>query len=138
MSQQNVERVRRGYEALNRGELRPESLGAKFEIVAPHDQPGAETRRGPKGVSDSMTSLTEAFDDLQYHPERLIESGNKVIALLRVRARGKGSGIVVESNVAHVWTLQDRKPVRVEIYLDIAQAMEAVGLSEQDAHADSS
>ena len=138
MAQENVERVRRGYEALNRGELRPESFGAEFEIVEPPEQPGAETRRGPKGVSDSMTSLTEAFDDLQYHPERLIESGNKVIALLRVRARGKGSGIVVESNVAHVWTLQDRKPVRVEIYLDIAQAMEAVGLSEQDAHADSS
>jgi ketosteroid isomerase-like protein len=137
MSQENVERVRRGYEALNRGELRPESFGAGFEIVEPPEQPGAETRRGPKGVSDSMTALTEAFDDLQYHPERLIESGNKVVVLLRVRGRGKGSGIVVESNVAHVWTLQGPKPVRVEIYLDVAQAMEAVGLSEQDAHADS-
>jgi ketosteroid isomerase-like protein len=137
MSQENVERVRRGYEALNRGELRPESFAAEFEIVEPPEQPGAETRHGPKGVSDSMTSLAEAFDDLQYHPERLIESGNKVVALLRVRGRGKGSGIVVESNVAHVWTLQDRKPVRVEIYLDIAQAMKATGLSEQDAHADS-
>jgi ketosteroid isomerase-like protein len=84
-----------------------------------------------------MTALTEAFDDLKYHPERLIESGNKVLVLLRVRGRGKGSGIVVESNAAHVWTLQGRKPVRVEIYLNVAQAMEAVGLSEQDAHADS-
>jgi ketosteroid isomerase-like protein len=138
MSHENVESVRRGYEALNRGELRPERFGAEFEIVEPPEQPGAETRRGPQGVSDSMTALTEAFDDLQYHPQRLIASGNKVVALLKVRARGKASGIVVESNVAHVWTLQDRTPVRVQIYLDVAQAMEAVRLSEEDAHADSS
>jgi ketosteroid isomerase-like protein len=130
MSHENVERVRRGYEALNRGELRPESFGAEFEIVEPPEQPGAETRHGPKGVSDSMTALTEAFADLQYHPERFIESGNQVVALLRVSGRGRGSGIVVESNVAHVWTLQDRKPIRVEIYLDVTQALEAAGLSE--------
>jgi ketosteroid isomerase-like protein len=130
MSPENVERVRRGYEALNRGELQPESFGAEFEIVEPPEQPGAETRHGPKGVSDSMAALTEAFDELQYDPERIIESGNKVIALLRIRARGKGSGIVVESDAAHVWTFQDRKPVRVEVYLDVAQAMKAVGLSE--------
>src|SRR3954451_5805828 len=72
MSQGNEERVRRGYEALNRGELRPESFGAEFEIVEPPEQPGAETRHGPKGVSDSMTALTEAFDNLQYQPERLV------------------------------------------------------------------
>jgi ketosteroid isomerase-like protein len=125
MSQENVELARRIY-------------AAEFEIVEPPEQPGAETRHGPKGVSDSMTALSEAFDDLQYHPERFIDCGDKVVALLKVRGRGKGSGIVVESNVAHVWTLQDRKAVRVEIYLDVAQAMKAAGLSEQDAHADSS
>jgi ketosteroid isomerase-like protein len=138
MSEGDIERVRRGYEALNRGELRPETFGAEFEIVEPPEQPGAETRHGPKGVGDSMTALSEAFDDLQYHPERFIDYGDKVVALLRVRGRGKGSGIVVERKVAHVWSLQDRKPVRVEIYLDIAEAMTAVGLSEQDTHGDAS
>jgi ketosteroid isomerase-like protein len=134
MSQENVERVRRGYKALNRGELHPESFGAEFEIVEPPEQPGAETRHGPKGVSDSMTALSEAFDDLQYHPERFIESGDKVVALLRVRGRGKGSGVVVESKVAHVWTLQGRKFVRVEVYMDIDEALEAVGLKERSRH----
>jgi|KBSSwiStaDraftv2_1062776.scaffolds.fasta_scaffold3153055_1 ketosteroid isomerase-like protein len=136
MSRENVEIVRRGYDALNRGELSLESFGPDFEIVEPPEQPGAETRHGGKGVSDSMDAISEAFDDFRFEPERFIEVGDKVVALLTARGRGKGSGVVVERRVAHVWTLQDRTPARVEIYLDVAPAMKSVGLSEQDARAD--
>ena len=81
-------------------------------------------------MSNSITAISEAFDDFQFEPERFIETGDKVVALLRARGRGKGSGVVVERSVAHVWTLDGRKPVRVEIYLDIAEGMKAAGLSE--------
>ena len=133
MSRGNVERVRRGYEALSRGELSHETFNAEFEIVEPSEQPGAETRYGSKGVSDSMAALSEAFEDFHFEPEKFVEAGDNVVALLRARGRGKGSGIVVERPVAHVWTFRDGEPVRVQIYLDRAQAMEAVGVSEQDA-----
>jgi hypothetical protein len=37
-----------------------------------------------------------------------------------------------------VWTFgDDGRPLRVEMYQSRAEALEAVGLSEQDAHADS-
>ena len=130
MSQENVEAVRRGYEMLNRGELRPESFGPEFEIVEPREQPGAETRHGSEGVRDSMSAISEAFDEFQFSPERFIEKGDQVIALLIAHGRGKGSGVAVERKVAHVWTFQNGKPVRVEIYLEVADAMKAVGLSE--------
>ena len=80
-----------------------------------------------------MAALSEAFEDFHFEPEKFVEAGDNVVALLRARGRGKGSGIVVERPVAHVWTFRDGEPVRVQIYLDRAQAMEAVGVSEQDA-----
>jgi ketosteroid isomerase-like protein len=137
MSRENVERVRRGYEALSRGELRPETFSAEFEVVEPSEQPGAETRYGSKGVRDSMTALSEAFEDFQFESEKFIDAGNSVVALLTARGRGKGSGIVVERPVAHVWTFRGDEPVRVQIYLDRAQAMRAVGVSEQGGNIDS-
>jgi ketosteroid isomerase-like protein len=137
MSSKNVERVRRGYEALNRGELRPEGFSAEFEVVEPSEQPGAETRYGSQGVTDSMAALSEAFENFQFEPEKFIDAGDNVVALLKARGRGKGSGIVVEQQVAHVWTFQAGEPVRVQIYLDRTQAMEVVGVSEQDAQIDS-
>jgi hypothetical protein len=36
-----------------------------------------------------------------------------------------------------IWTFRDGKPARGQVYLDQRDALEAVGLSEQDAHADS-
>ena len=48
MSQGNVEIVRRGYEALNRGELRPESFGPEFEIVEPRSNLGRKHGTAPK------------------------------------------------------------------------------------------
>jgi hypothetical protein len=36
-----------------------------------------------------------------------------------------------------VWTVRDGKIARVTFYVHQSEALEAVGLSEQDAHADS-
>jgi hypothetical protein len=38
---------------------------------------------------------------------------------------------------AQVWTLRDGKAIRMQMYASVAEALEAVGLSEQGAHPDS-
>jgi ketosteroid isomerase-like protein len=73
-----------------------------------------------------------------WQPEELIDAGDKVLALLRVSGRGKASGVEVEAYVWAVATFRDGKPVGLTYFGDDrAAAFEAVGLSEQDAHADS-
>jgi hypothetical protein len=57
--------------------------------------------------------------------------------VLRVSGRGKGSGVNVEQRNGQVWTVVDSKIARIDSYMNSADAFEAVGLSEQDAHADS-
>ena len=42
--------------------------------------------------------------------------------------RGRGSGVTVDTEGAHVWTLRDGKVVRLEAFADRAKALAAVGL----------
>jgi len=55
-----------------------------------------------------------------------------------VGARGSGRQLTaLRSNLTSIWTVRDGRVVKIEWFFDHAQALEAVGLSEQDAHADS-
>ena len=75
---------------------------------------------------------------LAYQPKELIDAGDKVLAFIRVSGRGQASGVEVEAYTWSVWTFRDGKPVEWTYFGDDrASALEAVGLSEQDAHADS-
>jgi ketosteroid isomerase-like protein len=57
---------------------------------------------------------------------------------IRVRARGKESRADIEARPTAVWTVRDGQIVRVAVYNERADALEAIGLSEQDAQTDSS
>ena len=53
-----------------------------------------------------------------------------------LHAKGR-DGIEVQARAAWVWTIRDGSVERVCFYQERQQALKAVGLSEQDAHADS-
>ena len=57
--------------------------------------------------------------------------------LLRPKGKGRGSGVVLEAEVAHLIQQRDGKTTRLDAFVGWDNALEAVGLSEQDAHADS-
>jgi ketosteroid isomerase-like protein len=60
-----------------------------------------------------------------------------VVSLFVMRATGRGSGATVERKDAMISTFQGGKITRVEYFNDQSEALEAAGLSEQDAHAGS-
>jgi ketosteroid isomerase-like protein len=77
-------------------------------------------------------------DHLGYEPKEVIDAGDKVLALIRISGRGKASGVEVEAYTWNVLTFRDGKPVEQTYFGDDrAAALEAAGLLEQDAHADS-
>jgi ketosteroid isomerase-like protein len=49
---------------------------------------------------------------------------------VRTSGTARQSGAPVEISVAHVFTLQDGRITRLEVFLDRHEALEAVGLSE--------
>ena len=144
MSQENVETIARLYDEFL---ARPERLSDP-ELLQFFD-PGVEIRQsasffgtegtfhGYDGLARSGREVFEVFRDIHYVPMRLIDSGDHVVATVESRGYGRHSGVEVNVTVAHLWTLREGRIVAWHVYMDTSQALEAVGLSEQDAHADS-
>jgi ketosteroid isomerase-like protein len=61
---------------------------------------------------------------------QLVDAGDQVVATVEFRGIGKESGVSVTETVAHVWTLKSGWITAWQVYLDPAEALEAVGLSE--------
>jgi ketosteroid isomerase-like protein len=135
MSQENVEIVRRAYEALTGGRLDDwfEFLDPEIEWRGPREFPDlAEPHFGHEGVARYGAKLNEALDDYRMTPEEFIDAGeDQVLVFSREGGRGRGSGAEVETNpTAHLWTLRDGKAIRMQSYWERSDALEAVGLSE--------
>jgi len=144
MSQENVERVRRGFDALNAAEAEDldvwilECLDSEIEWRTSREDPDAATHCGHKAVRRYADQWLDSFVGLHADVVEFIHAGGgRLFAWTRWTGRGRGSGIHAEWWLALVYTFRDGKVLRVEEYFDRAEALEAVGLSEQDAHADS-
>ena len=133
MSQENVEIVRRGYEAFATGRIDFEFLDDEIEWRGPREFPDlAEPHFGHDGVRQYMAKLSDAFENYRMMAEEFIDVGDdRVLVFAREGGRGKGSGAEVQTNpTAHLYTMRDGKAVRMQSYWERPDALEAAGLSE--------
>ncbi|MEK6276628.1 MAG: nuclear transport factor 2 family protein [Actinomycetota bacterium] len=87
--------------------------------------------RGHAGIRQYFVALEESFEDLRLDIEDLIDVGDeRVVLLVRVSGRGKGSGVPVQHPYGQVWTLSGQTTRQIDSYADPAQALEAVGVRE--------
>jgi ketosteroid isomerase-like protein len=134
MSQENVERLRRSYEAFNAtGRVDPELWATDVEYVQTADVGVGETVfRGREGVAEAIAELADAFEGLSIEPERLVDLGDRVLALVRLRGRARRSGVPIDASFAHVATFRGPEIAHWQAYARREDALEAVGL-QQDA-----
>jgi ketosteroid isomerase-like protein len=93
---------------------------------------------GPQGVLEMAADWVEGFDEFTMIGEELIDAGDAVVVRIRQEGRGASTGVPVQVTFWFVFSLKDAKVVRFEMFQDRNEALQAVGLSEQDAHADAS
>jgi uncharacterized protein len=132
MSQDNVETLRRAYEAYNRGDLDAAvaDISRDSEYVPIGAVPGfRDPLPGPEGYKRILAWLRDAFDDAHVDAE-LTDAGDRVLASLTVRGRGKQSGLETTREFWQVWTFRDGKAVHGRGFRDRANALEAAGLRE--------
>jgi ketosteroid isomerase-like protein len=139
MSQENVEIVRRLFEAVARRDT--EAVLSLYHPDVEWDGsrhrwaevlgPGRARWQGHDALRAWSKRYYEAWENLEDHVEELIDAGECVISVVTTRARGRGSGVEVEwkENVG-VWTIRDDKIARVVWLPTRAEALEAAGLSE--------
>lgn len=145
MSRRNVEVVRSIYDAFNRREIDGILAGMDPEIEIEETQDLAYAARllrvlGPRFVvlsgryqgREEVRKLFEAVwviaEWFTAEPEDFVDGADWVIVPLRLRARGRDSGAEGEALTAHLWTMRDGKAIRLRVYAERLQALEAVGL----------
>ena len=137
MSQENVSLVERFWEQyLTTGEVPWEMVHESGE-VEDHDAPDQGVYRGHAGVARWLQDWGAAWSEWSSEPEQFIDAGDSVVVVVRMKAKGAGSGLELDRQDAQVYRFRDNKIVRLDYYNSKDQALEAVGLSGQDAHADS-
>ena len=140
MSQENVDILRPIYVEWSQGNWQP-----KFDVYDPEMEWGWSSEfPGLAGVyvdpaerNKRLREWLSPWEDWRCEAKDFIEHGDNVVVLCRYWGRGKGSGATVDTRGAHVWKLRDGKVIRLEVFVDPVTALEAVGLSGQDARAGS-
>jgi uncharacterized protein len=133
MSQENVEIVRRSFDAISSGDL--DALLALYDSAVEF-LPLTGTRvesggyRGHQGVLDYFAEVDDIWDELRPHADQVLTDGDQVVVVGGCAVRGKGSGVVTDSPLAWVITVRDGKITSHRGFRTAEDALEAAGLKE--------
>jgi ketosteroid isomerase-like protein len=126
MSQENVELVRRIYDAWDREESARDFIATDVEYVNPSYavEPGVRHGRA------SFRVVRETYEDFRITVERFVDAGGEdVVVLGRYTGSGSGSGVRVEGEQGYVWTVRDGLAVRFQWFGSHREALEAAGVA---------
>jgi ketosteroid isomerase-like protein len=131
MPNDNIEIVRRGYEAMNESgiEAALELFDPDVELdFSPEVSPEPQTLRGHDAIRRWFEALAEVMEEVRIEPDEFINAGDRVVVPVRLIGTGRGSGIEAVQRVTQVWTIRDGRAVRMDAYAEKASALAAVGL----------
>lgn len=126
--------VSRGFAAIQRGDVEL-ALGSFYDPnVEWHGTVGGlDERQIIRGHTEVIAAFEDYFatwERLELKPEEVIDTGEELIVFVHEVARGRGSGVIVETDTATISTLRDGSIVRVRSFMDRSEALQAVGLPE--------
>ncbi len=128
---ENAEIVRRAYDCFNAGDVDGvlELCAPDFEFRDFPDLPGSGVFIGHDAFRGWWATLADAFEDLRFHVDEVIDAGDRIVVVNHATGRGRGSGAEVQMYFTNVWTLSGGKVVSAISYGDHAEALAAGGLS---------
>jgi ketosteroid isomerase-like protein len=114
--QPGIELVRGIIEALNRGDV--DGMLARmhpdFEWRPLEGSPVARVYRGREQVRRYVEDWRSTFDGLRLHLEDPTEVAGSVVAVVHGRARGRASGLELDTRFCQVWTFRCGRAVGME------------------------
>ena len=135
MSQENVEVVRRLFEAFNRqdasavaelwtpdGDWRPAFIGG--------GQLEGAVFRGSEGMAELVAVQSETRESVHAEPVKMRDLGDTVLVDVYLSAVGRGSGVPVDVVIWKVFKVLDGKLTSGTPYTSKERALKAVGLVE--------
>jgi uncharacterized protein len=128
VSRDNVQIVRSGYEAWNRGDL--DEIGRltadSFEWREASEVPGAGVQRGRDQFDHYLRSFRHFWHRFEFEPIELHDLGDRVLAVVIERGRSAHLEVEVSQQFVHMWTLRDGKAVKLEGFYDKQAALQSL------------
>ena|SRR5215213_4818910 len=138
MSQENVELIKGLHRAFNRRDMAGllALLDPDVEWVPVLAVLEGRVYHGHEDVRRWVEDLASDWESFEVFYEEMRELGDRVLVFGYWRARGRASGGMSEQPGTWLYEIKSGKVVRLKTFTNRAEALETVGLSEQDAHAD--
>jgi uncharacterized protein len=121
-----TEVIRAAYAAYSRGDV-----DAVLDLMHPdvewHPPPTSvdpQPLRGRDAVREYLAP--DFFEDQTAEPVDVIEEGDRIMVVARVRARGRGSGVEIDGMAFHLWTVEGGRAARFAAFVDRDQALAAL------------
>ena len=125
-----------------------EFLDAEADYYPIRTFPEAQPCHSLEELRQYTARYLEAYSGTEWAIEELIQVGDdRVLTCINLRAEGRGSGMKLEGDFYTCFWLRHGRFLRVEDHLTLrgalhalglqGETLEAAGLSEQDAHAES-
>jgi ketosteroid isomerase-like protein len=133
MSEENVETVRQSVDAYLRGDI---------EKALSYIDPDAELHSaiiggaegssygGHEGFRRWYADTFEVFENLRMETNEVRDLGDRVLLLGNLKARGRESGVKIESPTGWIYTFRSGKILKADGFLSHAETLDAAGLSE--------
>jgi len=129
-----LKRFRSIYAAVGRGDAGAflDSLDEDVVLHQAGAMPGTKgTFKGHEGAMELLDEISESFMEIDWRPERVVDLGDeRYLVLLRPKGKGRGSGVVLETQVAHLIQQRQGRTTRLDTFVGWDDALEAAGLSE--------
>jgi ketosteroid isomerase-like protein len=127
MSQRNVDKVKAGFAAHNRGDV--DALVELYDPEVVFETLLLGTHHGNEAIRLIYEENQKTLSGYDVVPVELIDAGDKVVAVAQAVGTGSFSQIAVDEPFAFVFTFEGERMVREQAFRNKEEALEAAGLA---------
>jgi ketosteroid isomerase-like protein len=102
-------------------------LHPEFEFCSLLASVEGTSYRGLDGLREYFAEIEHTWEDVHFELEEFQQAGEQTLVAMRVSGRARASGVPLDQRTHQVWTWREGKVWRNVVYVDPAQAREAVG-----------
>ena len=128
MSQENLERIKAGFVAHNKGDL--DALVELYDPDVVFETLLLGTHHGNEAIRLIYEENQKTMAGYDVVPVELIDAGDKVVAVAQMVGAGSASRIALDDAFAFVFTFKGDRVVREQAFRNREEAVEAAGLSD--------
>jgi ketosteroid isomerase-like protein len=127
--QRDVEKIEELYRAHDRRDLKSVLLlmAPEVEVIQSEELPWGGHYHGHDGVRQFLAALTQHVDS-RVLIERLIDAGDRVVAIGRTVGKTRARQLEFDIPVVHVWTFSEGRIIRFEPYIENHTLLAALGM----------